>query len=185
MIEIRLGDRYAKSILSLATERNEVAAVHKDFELISNVCDSNPDFVRMLKSPLISQNKKQAILDGIFGGKLSPITKNLVEIIVRKKREPYLVDISERFLALYDRQMNITRGTLVSAVPLTDAQKKAIKDRVEKEMKTSFVLEEKIDTELIGGFQLRIGDNLFDGSIASRLRELVQEFDSNPYEKQL
>lgn len=185
MIEIRLGDRYAKSILVLATERKEVDAVHKDFKLIASICESNPDFVLMLKSPLISQAKKQAILNLVFKDNLSVITSNLIEIIVRKKREPYLVDITERFLALYDRQMNITRGMLVSAVPLTAAQKQAIKERVETELKTSFEVEEKIDAEMIGGFQLRIGDLLFDGSIASRLRELIQEFDNNPYEKQL
>ena len=53
MIEIKLGDRYANSILVLAQERGQVERVREDFQKIHRVCQSNPDFVRMLESPLI------------------------------------------------------------------------------------------------------------------------------------
>lgn len=185
MIEIRLGDRYAKSILELAEERGEVERVREDFQLVVSVCKSNPDFVNMLESPLIGADKKQAILNQIFQGKLSEITRHLIEIIVRKRREMYLDDIAYRFLALYDSSHNITRGVLSSAEALPADQVKSIKALVEKELNTSFELEEKIDPELIGGFTLLVGDRLFDGSIASRLRDLKKEFLNNPYVKKV
>ena len=185
MIEIRLGDRYAKSILELAEERKEVDKVRADFQLIAAVCESNPDFVNMLKSPIISVTKKEAILDQVFKGKLSTITENLIQIIVRKHREKYLRDIAVRFLALYDSRHNITRGVLSSATPLAADHKKAIVELIEKELNTKFELTEKVDPELIGGFQLLVGDKLFDGSIAARLRDLKQEFKNNPYVKKV
>ena len=185
MIEIRLGDRYAMSILELAKERKEVEPVQKDFELILSVCKSNPDFVNMLKSPIVRPSVKQTILDEIFKGKLSELTSNLIEIIVRKRREAWLADIAERYLVQYDRMNKITRGVLTSAFALSEEHKKAIKELVEKEWKTDFVMTEEIDEELIGGFSLRIGDRMFDGSIASQLRELKQDFEHNPYVKQI
>lgn len=185
MIEIKLGDRYAKSIIGLAMEMGQVEEVRNDFLSIQKVCKSNRDFVNMLKSPLISSNKKQGIMDAIFGGKLSTITNNFVEIVVRRKREMYLPDIAERYLYQYDLLKNITRGTVTSAAPLTEAQRKVVTDLVAKEASTDFVLTEKIDPDLIGGFTLRIGDFLYDGSLSSRLRELKQEFDNNPYVKQI
>lgn len=185
MIEIRLGDRYAKSILELAEERKEVEKVREDFQLIASVCKANPDFVLMLKSPLINAGKKQTIINEIFAGKLSPITANLVEIVVRKHREGYLNDIALRFLALYDRSHQITRGVLTSAAPISKDQLEKIRSIVESELKTTFKLEQKVDPELIGGFTLHVGDKLFDGSIATRLRELKQEFLNNPYVKKV
>jgi F-type H+-transporting ATPase subunit delta len=185
MIEIKLGDRYANSILVLAQERGQVERVREDFQMIHNVCQSNPDFVNMLESPLIMSDKKQAIIDSIFKGKFSDITASLIEIIVRKKREGYLDDIAERFLFQYDRLHNITRGVLRSAAPLTKEQLAKIKQMVEAEFKTTFEIEEKIDTSLIGGFVLNIGDRQVDASISARLRALKQEFDSNPYVKQV
>lgn len=185
MIEIRLGDRYAKSILELAEERKEVEDVRADFELIRSVCQSSPDFLNMLRSPIVPSGKKEAILEEIFGEKFSLITKNLVQIIIRKKREKYLNDIAVRFLHLYDLGHNITRGVLTSAKPLDAQSRKAIQDLVAKEMNTQFELEEKVDPELIGGFTLKVGDRLFDGSIATRLRDLKQEFLNNPYVKKV
>ena len=185
MIEIKLGDRYAKSILQLAEERKEVERIHQDFELIEATCESNPDFLNMLRSPLISSAKKQTILDLVFKGNLAEMTKQLIEIIVRKKRERYLYDIAVRFGELYDRTHNITRGILTSAAPLSEEQRKTIKEMVEKQLQTTFKMEEKIDPELIGGFTLKVGDLLFDGSTSARLRDLKKEFLSNPYVKKV
>lgn len=185
MIEIKLGDRYANSILVLAQERGQVERVREDFQRIQRVCRSNPDFVNMLESPLIKSDKKQSIINEIFDGRFSDIVQTLIEIIVRKKREVYLDDIAERFLFQYDRLNNITRGIIRSAAPLTAAQIEKIKQLVQKEFKTSFELTEVIDKSLIGGFVLDIGDRQFDASIATRLRALKNEFDSNPYVKQV
>lgn len=185
MIEIKLGDRYAKSILGLAEERKEVELVRDDFELIESVCESNPDFLAMLRSPLIGSDKKQKVLDLVFGGKLSKMTSEFISIVIRKKREKYLFDIAVRFGELYDRTHNITRAIVTSATALSDAQRKTIQELVEKQMETSLKLEEQIDPELIGGFTLKIGDTLFDGSISSRFRELKKEFLSNPYVKKV
>ncbi len=185
MIEIKLGDRYANSILVLAQERGQVERVREDFQLIQRVCKSNPDFVNMLESPLIMGDKKQKILDLIFKDSFCDITQTLIEIIVRKKREGYLDDIADRYLHQYDKLTNITRGELRSATPLSAAQVDVIKKQVEKELNTTFEIVQVIDKELIGGFILNIGDKQFDASISARLRALKYEFDSNPYVKQV
>ncbi|MCB9231102.1 MAG: ATP synthase F1 subunit delta [Bacteroidia bacterium] len=182
MIELRLGNRYAKSILELAKEKGELKDVYQDFLLIEQVCAQNSDFVAMLKSPLIFSDKKQNIINLVFGPHFkSKITRMFVEIIVSKKREPYLRDIAQVFLDLHDKEKNITRGVLTSASPLTPAQKAQVLAQVEKDLGTTFELEEKVDPELIGGFVLRVGDLLYDGSISSSIRKLKQEFEKNPY----
>ena len=69
--------------------------------------------------------------------------------------------------------------------PLTADQIAKIKQLVEKEFKTSFEIVHEIDPSLLGGFVLNIGDRQFDASISTRLRALKNEFDSNPYVKQV
>jgi F-type H+-transporting ATPase subunit delta len=184
MIEIVLGDRYAKSILQLAKEKGVVPQVKADFDLIASVCRNNPDFVVMLRSPLIYADKKQEVINSIFKGKLSVMTSTLIEIIVRKKREKYLLDIAICFLALHDKETNTTRGVLTTAFALTPEMRASIKALVEKDLKTEFNCVEVIDPSLIGGFVLRIGDYQYDGSISSALKTLRNDFDSNPYIKE-
>ena len=125
MIEIKLGDRYANSILVLAQERGQVERVREDFQLIQKVCRSNPDFVNMLESPLIKSDKKQHILDAIFGKSFCDITQTLIEIIVRKRREGYLDDIADRYLFQYDKLNNITRDCKNQA-----ARREGIQDKL-------------------------------------------------------
>jgi F-type H+-transporting ATPase subunit delta len=185
MIEIKLGDRYANSILILARERGQMDHVRDDFQRIHDVCQRNRDFVNMLESPLVMGDKKQRVIHLIFGKQLCDITQGLLEIIIRKKRERYLDDIAERYLYQYDRLHNVTRGVVRSAAPLTRAQIAKIKQMVETDFKTTLEIQEVIDSELIGGFILDVGDKQFDASLATRLRLLKQEFDSNPYVKQL
>jgi F-type H+-transporting ATPase subunit delta len=184
MIEVKLGDRYAKSILDLAIERGVLEQVWQDFRSIESVCASSPDFVRMLKNPIILPDKKKDVLKQVFSN-VHEITALFINILVNKHREGFLADVANRFLFQYDTHKNITRGELVSPMPLSAAQKASIKKVVEEELKTSFELVERIDPSLIGGFTLRVGDKLFDSSIATRLRKLKQEFSKNPYVKQV
>lgn len=184
MIEIKLGTRYAKSILSLAEEKGQLEEVHRDFKMVHDICDLSRDFRNMLKSPLINAGKKQKIIDRVLEGKFaSTITPEFIGIIVRKRREAYLRDIADRVMYLYDLKKNITRGQIKSATAMSESNKEKIRKIVEEEMKTNFVLEEKIDPSLIGGFTLLVGDKEFDGSLAGRLRELRKEFENNPYVK--
>ena len=58
-----------------------------------------------------------------------------------------------------------------------------IQELIETELKTKFVIKEKVNPELIAGFVLLVGDKLIDGSISGGLRKLKQEFEKNPYIK--
>lgn len=185
MIEDRIGYRYAKSIFDLAKEKNLLDEVKEDMSVIHEISEGSREFRVMLSSPLINVTKKEAILRSVFRDSLkSEFTKQLVNIIVRKGRERYLDNAAKSFLELYDRDKHILRGKLISAKPLSDEQVVAIRKQVEKETGDSFEMETEIDPELIGGFVLKIGDKIFDGSIASSLRKLQQDLTNKTYIKQ-
>lgn len=179
MIETKLGLRYARSIYDLACEKGQLAEVMADFNAISKVCAANRDFVAMLNSPLINGDKKAAIIRKIFT--LSTITDKLLDVIIRKGRERFLDDIAICFREIYDQDHKITRCTLTTAEPATPEFVGQVSAFVETKTGTAAEIEVKTDKSLIGGFVLRFGDNLFDGSIRATLRRLKQEFEDNPY----
>ena len=181
MVEDRIGYRYAKSVFELAKEKGILEEVREDMIMIDSACDER-DFLLFLKSPLINARKKQKVVDAVFKGQYSSeLTPHLVEIVIRKHREQYLHYVATSFLELYDREKHITRGELVSAAPLSDAQLTEIKKIIEEKTGDSFDFVQTIDPELIGGFILKVGGQLFDGSIASSLQQLSQEFSQNTY----
>jgi F-type H+-transporting ATPase subunit delta len=185
MVEDRIGYRYAKSLFDLAKEKQILEDVREDMALIHQVCIENRDFLVMLKSPLINGDKKLKVLRSIFSKKFtSDFTQLLMDIIVKKGREKFLDYVAKSFLQLYDIEKHIQRGKLISAKPLSNEQVEQIKAEVAKETGDTFELEMEVDPSLIGGFVLKIGDKLFDGSIATSLRQLKQDFRKNTYIKQ-
>ena len=100
--------------------------------------------------------------------------KLLVAMIVRKGREKYIPNVAKSFNQMYDQAKKIGRGTIVSAVALTDGQVKEIQRTLESTTGKSFELTEEVDPSLIGGFVLKVGDTLFDGSVGSALRRVKQ-----------
>lgn len=176
MVEDRIGHRYAKSAFELAEEKGTLDTVHSDMSMFMEVYDESRDFRNMLESPIIKLDVKQKILNRIFGEHFqSDLMKMLVELVVRKNRGMYLPYVAEAFLKIYDEVKGIARGTIHSAIPLSDKQVQQIQETLEKDTGKRFELTEEVDPELIGGFVLKVGDTQFDGSVATALRRARQQ----------
>ena len=97
---------------------------------------------------------------------MSPGAKQLTSILLQKGREQYLPQVAEAFLDLYDQKKRIVRGVLTSARPMPDTEISLIKQNLKQVHGMDYELEQAVDSSLIGGFTLKVGDRLFDGSVA-------------------
>ena len=87
MSEYRIASRYAKSLLDLAVEKGQLEEVNKDMLMFSNLVKENRDLLLMLKSPIVTHDKKLAVLNQIFEGKVNDLTLAILRILTRKQRE--------------------------------------------------------------------------------------------------
>lgn len=181
MLITKVDKRYAKSLLDFAREMDKVEDVKADVESILAVMDDSREFSIMLKSPVISTSTKESIMDEIFEGKLNEITANYFKIIARRGREAQLEGILRGFIDLYRQQHNIELAQITVAHPLTESQREAIKSRLAKESGKEIVLSEKVDSSMIGGIKIRLGDKEYNGSIAAQLDKLKRKFASNTF----
>ena len=178
----RLATRYAKSLLDLSIERGQLEQVYADMLWLQSVCKSNRDFVNMLKSPVISGDKKIKIVDAVAGGKFSTLTSAFNTLLIHKNRESNLPEIATAFITQYKEYKNIQTVKLTTASPVSDELKNAIIDQVKKITGFDNIeMEEKVDKELIGGFVLQVGDKLVDTSIAYDLKAIAKQFDNNDF----
>ncbi|WNJ21391.1 ATP synthase F1 subunit delta [Pontibacter sp. G13] len=180
MVEDRIGYRYAKSLFGLATEKGQLDAVQQDMTFFREVFQENPELVRALQSPVISSEKKEAVLNAVFKGKTqSELSIDMIDMIVEKQREHVMPHIAHAFHELYDSAKGVVRGTLISAQPLEDAIKTDIVKTLEGNLGKTVVLTDETNPDLIGGFVLKVGDRQYDGSISTYLRRLKQDFAGN------
>lgn len=186
MADSRAASRYVKSLLGLSVERNALEAVHADMQLFAKVCESSHDLVVMLRSPIIKHDKKKAVLDAIFKGKVNDLTMAMIAIITRKNREPLLPEIAREFHAAYNEFKGIGKATLITTFAIDPKLREEIEGMVKTlSNRKQIELEEKVDPSLIGGFILNVGDKQVDASIRNRLRSLEVTLRHNPYIKEL
>lgn len=176
MVEDRIGHRYAKSLYELAQDQGVLEQARNDMALIKQACDDSRELALFLKSPLVYASKKEEVLAKVFEGKFeTDFSQRLVSILAKKSREMFLPYVAKAFLDLYDQANNILRGLLTTAIPLSEAQQTAIQQAVSAKTGATFEVTQEVNPDLIGGFTLKIGDELFDGSTASAIRRIKRE----------
>lgn len=181
----RLASRYAKSLISLAQELNQLEVVHTDMLFLQQVMKSNPDVVSLLKSPIIKADKKQKILAAIFEGRISTATSSFVNLLVSKGRESALAEMTNEFTRQYMLLKNISQVKITTAVALDNTTLDVIKQKIASETTQQVQLETAVNPELIGGFVLEANDQLFDASILRDLKDIKQQFNKNIYVSEL
>ncbi|MGC4101410.1 ATP synthase F1 subunit delta [Ferruginibacter sp.] len=178
----RLAGRYAKSLLDLATEQNQVEAVYADMKWLSAICKSNPDFAAVLGSPVIKADKKQVILKAVTDGKVTPTTAGFIDLLVKKTRESNLNEIVNAYIDQYNALNHIQKVKITTAAPLTDDLKDAIMTNVKAAVPTQkFEIETSVKDELIGGFIVETGGQLVDASILRDLKDIQKQFMDNEF----
>ena len=177
----RIATPYAKSLLDLARDRNEIDAVKLDMEHLKASAE-NEDLLNLMRSPIVSGAKKQAIFERLFGGH-HEISKAFVRIVTDKGREAALPEIAAAFLELFRVERKISVLKITSAAPLSDVAVEKIKAKltVKGLIENTVELEQVVDPSLIGGFVVEVGDRLYDASAKSQLDTLRQGFTGNLY----
>lgn len=170
-----VANRYAKSLIELASESNQVEAVRNDMKLIQKICDENREFNLFLKSPIIKTDKKLEVLKNIFDKKITSISMSFLNLITNKHREVIIEEISKAFEEQYKLNNNIFTAIVTSAKGLDKKTKEKVIDLLKDQMKGEIELIEKIDSNTIGGFVLTIGDKQIDKTVSRQLNEMRKQ----------
>jgi F-type H+-transporting ATPase subunit delta len=178
----RLATRYAKSIIDLAVEANQLDVVYSDMQFILRTCKTNPDFVAILRSPVIKPTSKGKIIEAITTERVSRLTSSFIKLLVSKTRELNLPEIAEAFVDQYNVIKDIHRVKITTAVPMSETLKTSILQKVMGDTPLENIdLETVVDDKLIGGFILESEGRLIDASISKDLKEISMQFLDNQY----
>lgn len=174
MDESAITVRYSKAFFSLAKEKNLLPQLREDMELISSVSRESKDFILLLESPVVKTSKKTEILRMIFKDKINQLSMDFLELIIRNKRDVHIPDICRHFLTLTRKDQNIQTAVITTATALNPETKVKIALLLEKELKVSIELTEKVNPSIIGGLILRLDDKQYDASVATQLKRIKQ-----------
>ena len=174
----RAAIRYAKAVLSLATDNNTADAVNTDMELIKNTVAESKDLKDMLYSPVIRSSVKKAALLEIFKN-ANKATVNLIDVLIANKRTSLLPEVASSFVTLFEQQKGNQIAEVTTAVPLTKELEEKVLAKVKELTGKEAAITNIVDESILGGFILRVGDTQYNASIANQLNKLKREFTIN------
>ena len=140
---------------------------------------TDDDVVRRLEDPEVAFDRRHEAFKALFTGKsMLPQVYNLVGLMLRRRRLEMIADLAREFRRLYNRREDIHEAVATSAAKLNDAEISALRSRLEQMTGGSVELSFKVDPQLLGGIQVRLGDLLIDGSVRGRLERLRGRLES-------
>tara|TARA_B100001996_G_scaffold239043_1_gene184788 strand:- start:478 stop:1017 length:540 start_codon:yes stop_codon:yes gene_type:complete len=179
MFDHRASVRYAKPLIDLSISKGVVDDVQKDVNLFLDTCKSNYDFSLMLKNPIIPLNKKVDILREIFSKIFHDLTLNTFVKIIYNNRDHILENICKKFLELYNKHKNIQDVTLTTTIRLDKPSLDKIKSKLKKLTTKSISINQKINSNIIGGFILKVDDKMYDASYRTKLKNIKKTLLNN------
>ena len=168
-----IADVYAKALLAATERAGQTAAVIDEFDAVmAEVIGGFPKLEAVFDSILVLPEEKETLIDKTLGGRVSPLLVNFLKVVARHGRLDCLRAIHCQTQVAYDKLRGRIPVLLTTAEPVTAEMAAQIAAQLRGKLEGEPIIEQKVDPSLIGGAVLRVGDMIYDGSIANQLQEL-------------
>jgi F-type H+-transporting ATPase subunit delta len=171
-----IADVYAKALLGATEDVGQTAAVVAEFDAVmAEVIDGFPKLEAVFDSILVLPEEKATLIDRTFGSRVSPVFVNFLKVVARHGRLDCLRAIHCQTHVQFDRLRRRIPVRLTTATPVSAEMTAKIVAELRGKLDGEPVVEQEVDPSLIGGAVLRVGDVIYDGSIANQLQNLRQQ----------
>lgn len=168
---------YGKALYMLADEENIVDTVFDQVNLIKSILKENPEYIKLLDTPAVPNDEKIGLIDSAFGG-ADEIVLNFIKILCLKKSVYQFEKCASEYMKLYDVSKGIVRAVALTAVPMTEEQVLLLKTKLDQITGKTVILENRVDSSIIGGVSVRMPDVQLDGSIKNKLKNFRESLGS-------
>ena len=167
-----LDRRYALALYEVAEEKGKVQEYLNDLREICDLIDNNKDFYEVVKHPQISTKQKKKTFINIFKGNIDEELLSFLLILIEKDRILFLKEKLKEMEKIHLERLNVLQGIFKTTIPLEEYEYNALVEKLEKKYNKDIILKKIIDPEILGGIYVRIGNDVIDGTVRTRLDDL-------------
>jgi F-type H+-transporting ATPase subunit delta len=171
-----LGDLYAKALIAALEKAGEPKDALDQFDsLIEDVWNQQETLERVMDSPRVSFSEKERILDSVFSGPMDTTLLKFLKVVARHGRMDCLRTIHRSAQRLYNEMCGRKEVIVETAIELDENLRGQVTEHLKGVLQAEIILQERVDPSLLGGIRVRVGDTVFDGTVANRLRSLREQ----------
>lgn len=161
---------YASALFDLAQSENQMASVETSLSDVSRLIGESADFSRFLRSPVITaDDKAQALNEVLARSSTNPLVANFLRLVAKNGRLFALDAIIVGFRELAAKARGEVTADVTSAAPLTGEQVHALSETLRARIGKTVALNQFVDPSLIGGLQVKVGSQMIDSSLKTKL----------------
>ncbi|PWW08422.1 ATP synthase F1 subcomplex delta subunit [Paenibacillus cellulosilyticus] len=167
-----VAKRYAKALFDIAQQQQIVAEVEDQLKLIVQAINSEVDVQKFLALPSVDASRKIELLRGVFADRVSYIVLNTLELLLTNGRQNVISDVYGAYVKIAGESLGQARATVYTAQTLSAEELDKVAAQFSQITGKKITAEQVVEPALLGGIQVRIGDRLYDGSLAGKLNRL-------------
>ena len=169
---------YAQALFAVAEAEGALDTVETDLYAFAGALERSTDLLQALTDDALPAENKWAVVRDLLGERAHPVTVSLVEFVVGAGRAKELGAIVHQMATMAAERRRRVLAEVRTAVPLTQERRAKIAAALSAATGLEVEVKEIVDPSVIGGVVAHVGDEVFDGSLASRLVEAKQQLGS-------
>ncbi|WP_462410236.1 F0F1 ATP synthase subunit delta [Neobacillus sp. Marseille-QA0830] len=167
--------RYALALLQIAKEQQLLETMKEDLRVVKEVIQYTPEVSAALQSSKLTLVQKKQLISNSFAS-VNVYVLNTLLLLIERHREGIITELADEFLELANEEMGIADAVVYSTRTLSDAEREALSAVFAAKIgKKALNIENIVDTNLLGGVRLRIGNRIYDGSLRGKLDRLERK----------
>jgi F-type H+-transporting ATPase subunit delta len=169
---------YAQALFSVAEAEGVLDTVGEELFAVSGAIERSVDLRQALTDQALPAENKKAVVRELLGERAHPVTDSLVEFVVAAGRAKELGDIVHELASTVAERRRHVLAEVRTAVPLGEDRRRAIAAALSSATGREVEVQVIVDPTVVGGVVAHVGDEVFDGSVASRLDDAKQQLGS-------
>lgn len=171
-----VANRYAQALADLVIEDSGGVAPQQmveELRAFENGLSEAPELSGILSNPAVPPARKRAVvsrLSDMIG--CSPLVRNLLHVLIDRRRITALSSIREAFEGLLDERMGVIRASVTSAAAMSGDERQALEKKLSSVAGKQVRCEYAVDQDLLGGATVRLASTVYDGTVKGRLEAI-------------
>jgi F-type H+-transporting ATPase subunit delta len=165
---------YAEAVFARAVETDKLDLWTDILDLLATAA-KDPALSGLVASPKLDKSQMTQLMLDIGGARLSDEGQNLVRLLVDNGRLSVLPEIARHFEVRKAEHQGLLEVAVTSAFAMQPAQEQQLAEALKRKLGREIRITTETDPDLIGGFRLRAGDMVIDGSVSGQLSQLANE----------
>ena len=172
MREATVSRNYAETLLELARRAEDLAGWGKLIQDVANAMEDDATLKLFLESPKVSEAQKSAVITEALSDRVPRHFLRFLLAMIRKRRQMLIPEIATEYFNLVDQSEGRIHANVTVARESSESERNAITEHLSKVLGKQAVLHVNVNSAILGGVIVKVGDTVMDGSVRRKLATL-------------